>query len=330
LSDRILVLDSRGIVTLASAAPKGADDVCGDEPALATGMHYRTTLASCFSDFSDVVFGVERILAGKGSEYRGVIPAGDGPEAPHAEVHAVRLGGPRFRAVLSWRLGESVAPDAGGKFRPERLQMAREEERRRMARELHDSLQQDLTAIDLGLQSLAGRFDDSAASDIVAELKLLVGRVHLDVRATTFLMHPPELADGGLPAALERMLNGLQRRSRLEVEYQSVAGKWKVPMRAAIALYRIAQEAMMNVYRHSRATHAVVRLFPASDHVVLDIEDNGIGFDPATAQGVGIRSMVSRAREQQGSLSIERLERGTLVRVKLPIGARRSATTAGR
>ena len=79
----------------------------------------------------------------------------------------------------------------------------------------------------------------------------------------------------------------------------------------------------MNIYRHAKATHAVLRLFRGDDHVTFDLEDDGIGFDPTTDAGailgVGVQGMIDRAAEMGGSLSIERLGRGTLVRVKLPV-----------
>ena len=196
-----------------------------------------------------------------------------------------------------------------------------------MARELHDSVQQDLAAIELGLHNLNRIEPGAHSSSAVSELQGLLSQTQIDVRTSTFLMHPPELGDGDLEFALERMIAGLMRRTTLKVDFYPAVQGPKIPLALARSLYRIAQEGMMNIYRHARATHASLRLVRGPQYITLDLEDNGIGFDPTAstvgAIGLGIQSMIARAAEQGGSLSIERLGRGTLVRVKLPLPLQR-------
>ena len=322
-SDHVLILDSRGNVVFANKAPAGWGEGSRHDHIFMAGVHYRDIVNSALDGDPDLIAAIERLLSGKGLEFRGVIPVGPIADGRHADVRVSGLENARFRVILCWRLREPAAALAGGAGEPERLLLAREDERRRVARELHDSVQQDLAAIEIGLHNLNRTEPGELSASAVSELQGLINQTQIDVRTSTFLMHPPELGDGDLSAALGRMIIGLRRRTSLKVDFHPAEGGSKIPPALARSLYRIAQEGMMNIYRHARATHASLRLIRGPHFVTLDLEDNGIGFDPTAgsegAIGLGIQSMIARAAEQGGSLSIERLGRGTLVRVRLPL-----------
>ena len=325
-SDHVLILDSRGNIVFANKAPAGWGVGSAHDHIFMAGIHYRDIVDSALDGHPDLIAAIERLLSGKGLEFRGVIPVSPSADGRHADVRVAGLENARFRVILCWRLRELAASPAGGASEPERLLLAREDERRRVARELHDSVQQDLAAIELGLHHLNRAEPGELDSSAVTELQGLVSQTQIDVRTSTFLMHPPELGDGDLESALQRMITGLMRRTSLKVDFHPAERETRIPLPLARSLYRIAQEGMMNIYRHARATHASLRLVRGPQYVTLDLEDNGIGFDPTAsadgAIGLGIQSMIARAAEQGGSLSIERLGRGTLVRVKLPFPAR--------
>jgi signal transduction histidine kinase len=218
-SDHVLILDSRGNVVFANKAPAGWGEGSRHDHIFMAGIHYRDIVDAALDGDLDLVAAIERLLSGKGLEFRGIIPIGPGADGRHADVRVTGLENARFRVILCWRLRERAAALAGGPGEPERLLLAREDERRRVARELHDSVQQDLAAIELGLHNLKRVESGELTSTAVSELQGLLSQTQIDVRTSTFLMHPPELGDGNLSAALERMIAGLMRRTSLKVDF---------------------------------------------------------------------------------------------------------------
>ncbi|WP_114952070.1 sensor histidine kinase [Sphingosinicella terrae] len=223
--------------------------------------------------------------------------------------------------VVGRRLaGLRPATSADAASAPERVLMAREQERRRLARELHDSVQQDLVAIGLSLHAF-GRSGRDGRAAATREVRALLHRAQLRIRTCAFLMHPPELMQGDLVSALTSLTTGLERRIGVKVRLVA-PDEIDLDRQQARALYRIAQEALTNVYRHARARHVIVRLHPGKTRTVLDIEDDGVGFDidraRRSAGGLGLDSMCERAAECRGRLVFERLPRGMLVRATLP------------
>ena len=213
------------------------------------GVHYRDIVDSALDGDPDLIAAIERLLSGKGLEFRGVIPVGPIADGRHADVRVSGLENARFRVILCWRLREPAAALAGGAGEPERLLLAREDERRRVARELHDSVEQDLAAIDSGFTTSIARNRANCPPAAVSELQGLINQTQIDVRTSTFLMHPPELGDGDLSAALGRMIIGLRRRTSLKVDLHPARGGSKIPPALARSLYRIAQEGMINIHR---------------------------------------------------------------------------------
>ena len=212
------------------------------------------------------------------------------------------------------------------------LLRAQESERRRMARELHDSTAQLLVSLQLDLASLGRTSDPSAVDAIVAECKKTVREVQQEVRALSYLAHPPPLRDTSLGLALESLATGFASRTGLQIDFD-VSGVGEASPSVEAAVYRLAQEALANIYRHAEAKHAAVRLVGREHHLHLMISDDGIGFDAADRRirqtlGVGVIGMTERVRELGGRLSIHRVPKGTALTVSLPRRERLASAAA--
>lgn len=200
---------------------------------------------------------------------------------------------------------------------------AQEEERRTIARELHDEVGQVLTAIKVEL-SIAQRQIESRGipAESLAEAQAIADGGLRTVRDITELLHPAALDDLGLAAAIDASLRGLARRHDIKVDFSHLDMSERLAPITEVAAYRIVQEALTNVARHSRAAHCCVRLVRLSSKLVVQIDDDGSGFDPATIRGnggfglVGIRE---RAAHLGGSFQIFSAPgHGTRLSVELP------------
>ncbi|HEU5195687.1 MAG TPA: PAS domain-containing protein [Methylomirabilota bacterium] len=203
-----------------------------------------------------------------------------------------------------------------------------EEERRRIARELHDETAQSLASLLLGLSALAETRTVKAARDQARELHQVVTRALAEVRRMAKGLRPSVLDDLGLAAAVARYAGefGMMRRLAVTVDTAGL-GADRLPQNVETALYRIMQEALSNVARHAGARSARVHLDRVGAIVSMTIADDGSGFDPerppapaTAAHGLGIHTMRERALVLNGSLMIESAPgRGTRVSVEIPL-----------
>lgn len=201
---------------------------------------------------------------------------------------------------------------------------AQEVERRRIGRELHDSTSQLLVVLQLSLMRLKGLDHDDKADAIIGEMGDVLHQINSEIRATSYLLHPPSPEDGGLAVALRKMVEGFGRRTGLETVFDSDGSTEFPDPLMERTLYRVAQEAIANVHRHAHASRVEVRLIVrASDHVHLVIDDDGIGIPSeaglAATGGVGISSMRARMDELGGRLGIYRAGLGGRVIASIPL-----------
>jgi PAS domain S-box-containing protein len=200
----------------------------------------------------------------------------------------------------------------------EALLHSEEQERRRIARELHDSTAQLLTAAGLVLSRMEHGLDAEPAK-MLREVRATVRAALREIRTFSYLLHPPQLARRGLAGALESFVSGFERRTNLSVRFTVTGSPRPLGPAAELALFRIAQEALMNVHKHAHASRADIRLRYGSTVVSLEIEDDGVGlagerFDATLAEGVGLASMRSRMALLGGHLVVAPREKGVLVR----------------
>ena len=199
---------------------------------------------------------------------------------------------------------------------------AQEDERRRLARDLHDEVNQALTAILLRLQALS---EDAPAeqSAEIKELKRLVNRAMDELTGLARQLRPSALDDHGLVPAIEAQLGSFAQRSGVDVGFEADGDTGMLDEDAQTALYRIVQEALTNVTRHARASRVKVSLEQGSSGTTLTVSDDGDGFDavPSGAAGrqLGLRGMAERARLAGGELDVRSARgSGTTVTLRIP------------
>ena len=207
------------------------------------------------------------------------------------------------------------------------LMRAQDEERRRFARELHDGLGQNLVGAKMLVDTvLLGNKNDTAA----LELSKVLNDAIAQTRAISYLFHPPLLDEVGFDSAARWLVEGYGQRMGLDVSADFSRLTKRLPRTAEVTLYRILQEALNNIYRHSQSTKADVSLRADSAWVTLRVKDYGRGIPGNTLAafqtggpqaGVGLTGMKERVREQGGQLEIHSDETGTEIVAKIPIGA---------
>jgi PAS domain S-box-containing protein len=209
-----------------------------------------------------------------------------------------------------------------------RLLQVQDQERRRIARELHDGLGQLLAAISMNvgrvMKEKAKLSPDTARC--VEENSHLVEQDVIEIRTLSYLLHPPMLDELGLAAALKSYTQGFAERSKISVHLDLTSDLEQLPKDHELCLFRIAQECLTNVHRHSGSSTAMVRLTRTSNGIELEIKDEGCGLDKhfqarlASGEnvGVGFRGMQERVTQIGGSLTVHSNSHGTSVLVALP------------
>jgi signal transduction histidine kinase len=213
-----------------------------------------------------------------------------------------------------------------------RLMSSQEDERRRIARELHDGVNQDLAALAIALNALEDGLPEGTAPERRQEVARLQGRIVELTEAIRHLsheLHPGILQYGGLAAALRSHCREFEREHGLTVALRVGDDLETVPPDVALCLYRVTQEALKNAARHAKPSRAWVALARDGAELVLTIGDDGAGFDLAQARiggGLGLISLDERVRLVRGRLAIEtQPRRGTQIRVAVPLPEARGA-----
>ena len=207
----------------------------------------------------------------------------------------------------------------------EKIVRIQEEERRRISRELHDHVGQSLSALLLTVQGNHGNGHGARSRD--RELKARIRDLIDEVHQMAWEMRPSILDDYGLESALQTYVDDTTKHCGIPIDYQSSSRPEmeRLPPWVEVTLYRVAQEALTNVVRHSRASRASVVLLRHPNHVILLVEDDGCGFvqtlPPSGHKGLGLIGMGERVNLCGGNCTIESvLNCGTTVRVKIPVG----------
>jgi PAS domain S-box-containing protein len=196
-----------------------------------------------------------------------------------------------------------------------------DEERRRIARELHDTTGQNLAALAMDISLLQQDPNHPARSDLLAECAMLARLAANELRTLSYVLYPPMLEDFGLERAIQELATGLRGRSGLDVKVAISHDVGRLAPEAELALFRVVQEALTNVSRHAARPCATVRLDRTATEVVVEVEDPGMGTAEKASHppGIGIAVMRERARELGGSVDVDLGVERTLVRARLPL-----------
>ena len=214
-----------------------------------------------------------------------------------------------------------------------RLMEAQDVERRHIARELHDSAGQTLTALgmQLGRISADAKKNPAQLAKDIQDAEELVKHLSQEIRTTSYLLHPPLLDETGISSALSWYVQGLAERSSLAIDLKIPDNLGRLPSEMELLIFRLVQESLTNIHRHAGSKTAMIRIERQDGEVHVVVEDQGKGMSPerlaeiqSQGTGVGIRGMRERVRHFRGNLIIESNGSGTKVSATLPLKTARS------
>lgn len=212
----------------------------------------------------------------------------------------------------------------------QRLLRAQDEERRRIARELHDSAGQTLTVLEMQVSHFLQEAHQSAPqlTKDADETQQLVRQLTREIRTMSYLLHPPLLDESGLASALGWYIEGLRERSGLDIELAIPEEFGRLPREIELVVFRVVQECLTNIHRHSESESAAIEIARDAETISVEVEDKGKGMSreklaeiQSRGSGVGIRGMHERVRQLHGSMQIESSGSGTRISVTIPVPA---------
>lgn len=214
-------------------------------------------------------------------------------------------------------------------LRSARLLQVQDEERRRIARELHDGVGQLLAAMSMNVSKVIDEKSNLSldAARCAEENSNLIQQVSKDIRTMSYLLHPPLLDELGLPSALSWYIEGFAERSKIAANVELPVYLERLPQEHELCLFRIAQECLTNIHRHSGSSTALIRLWRTPREIKMEVSDAGRGIDQeiqskiasGESAGVGLRGMQERVKQIGGTLGIRSNGKGTSVLVVLPL-----------
>jgi signal transduction histidine kinase len=245
----------------------------------------------------------------------------------HANHEPVTIRGFTIDVSRS-RKAEAALRDLSG-----RLIHAQEEERSRVARELHDDLSQRMALLSIELEQLADAMSNSAKMRRRFEsIQNQAQEISSDIHRLSYSLHPSKLDHLGLAAAIKSLCEQINAGGKLRVYLHQESFPEMLPKDITLCLFRIAQETLRNAVKHSHASHVRVHVQMSGDVVRLNVIDDGLGFDmrsPSFAEGLGFVSMRERLRLVGGNLEISsQRAQGTRIEVTIPLNRERHALKA--
>ncbi len=206
------------------------------------------------------------------------------------------------------------------------LLRVQDEERRRVARDVHDSAGQMVAALCINLDQFGSPLSDNERERLLADTRSLAKSLNSELRTISHLLHPPLLDEVGLSSALQWYVDGFRQRSGIAAEVKIDPKLHRLSPDREIAVFRVVQECLTNIHRHSGATRATVSLSATSTGVRLEVADNGKGFavspgpntDTPAMPGVGLSGMRERVSQLHGEFNITSNSTGTIVTAEFP------------
>ncbi len=215
-----------------------------------------------------------------------------------------------------------------------RLMRSQDDERRRLARELHDSGGQTLAALTMNLGAVGGdleRLQQTART--IEDTLALAQTINQEVRTVSYLLHPPLLDEAGLASAIRWYIEGFSERSKIRIDLDIPEDFGRLSQDLETAIFRTVQECLTNIHRHSGSSTAGIRLVRSADDIYLRIQDRGNGVPAEKLQelesggtpGVGLSGMRERLRQLGGNLDIHSNGEGTIIEARVPLVAQAGA-----
>ncbi|MCM3901353.1 MAG: PAS domain-containing sensor histidine kinase [Pyrinomonadaceae bacterium] len=344
-ASNLAVLDESGKILYASRAWRvsGEQNALSENPDGLGLKHFGTDSESSVTVFPQtdaLAEDIRRILDNRQREFHREYSCSGSRGARWFLVHAARLDLPEsggFRILLTRedttrrRQAEEELRNLGG-----RLIKAQEEERSRVARELHDNLSQRMAILAIELDQLRQKIPKSQAALTVhvEQLWTNVQEISSEIHQLSYRLHPSKLDHLGLAAALESLCEELSQHQEIEIEFQQHGFPAILPQDITLCVFRIVQESLRNVIKHSGARDARVVLKKTTQAIHLRVSDSGCGFDiesPESTKGLGFVSMRERLRLVGGHISIRsQPSRGTHIAVLVPLNSRQRAVVRTR
>lgn len=270
------------------------------------------------------VEGIMRIASGDCTSFRYLYDGNDRWEGHTFQlcINRIEIAGRTLATVTRYDVTELVQLRRQREGFGHSLMEGQAEERRRIAREIHDSTLQLLTGLGLAVGQLKRTQGSGETLNIVADMEQLLTEAHREIRSISYLAHPPLLEELGLTGALRALVEGFDRRTGLAVSLyidDAHSANWRA---AEVVLYRFVQEALSNVHRHANATKVSVGLIARRSILHAVVMDNGIGMPSHISRGVGLAGMRERLSELGGRLTVRPGWPGTTMLASVPAVSR--------
>jgi signal transduction histidine kinase len=325
LDARIVLLDGDGKIIAVNEPNNCAD--------MSVGLDYMEVWKSKVDSIETrhISDGIRRLISGDLTEFCGIYPFSYGAEKSWFQIRMKRFQIDNVARVVvaHENVTEIKQAHEAQQHLTGLLLRAQDEERRRIARDIHDITAQDIATIKAKLSRLQlAQSEDSRSAKTLGDTASICDHVITDLRTLSYLLHPPLLDEAGLIPALRWFVRGFVQRSGVEVQLNFTEDIGRLETDVEVALYRVVQESLTNVYRHSGSTKAGVDITKAQDAILVRIRDEGHGFaasslphntTPATSIGVGILGMQQRLKQLGGEIDIDSSCQGTAVTARILI-----------
>jgi signal transduction histidine kinase len=327
----IVLLDRRGVIVATNAAWRARIAQIGlDQADSGVGARYAEVVKAAAPNTEETGFErrlMDFLVSGDPlfeTTFSRRTPAGT--TRRQVRITPVSLGGETYFVVMHEDLTERARVLTALLETSDQLLHAQEQERQRIAIELHDSTSQHLAGLTLSLGSLRRRVTDPAALALIEEMDKLAREAVQETRVLSYLLNASDRQTEGLEASARRFVEGFGRRTGLMATFEGQGRVHAISAAAKHAVFRVIQEALSNVYRHACADQVLVSLASGSGEFVLRVVDDGKGIGPAELEaaqaplGVGIPGMRARIEQLGGRLEIKRGAPGTIVSASIPLG----------
>ena len=328
LPAQIAILDENGVVIAVNAAwRRVAGETNIRQADHGVGADYAVICDAAIPDATEAeraVKAIGAVLRGQRQGFR-LDYSRPGPQGLRwFQMRTIRFGdaGARRLVIEQGDITDIKRAETGLRDLAERLLRLQDEERRRMARELHDTTAQNLVAALLDIDRLTSRLVlDDASGEFIDDMRKLIELSLQEIRTLSYLLHPPLLDELGLPSALRWLVRGFENRSGITIGLTLQDDMERLPRPVESALFRVLQEALTNIHRHSESATAEIRLTRSAQEVVLEVADQGRGIlmehgsnADIASLGLGISGMRVRLHQLGGELTIHSGGQGATVR----------------